>query len=122
MLKEIFEQPDTIRNAMRGRVLEEEGTARLGGLHGIFDRLNSAQRIIFTACGTSWHAALVGEYLARGARQDSRRGRVRFEFRYRNPIVTEDTVVVAISQSGETADTLAALREAKQRGARRWAS
>jgi glucosamine--fructose-6-phosphate aminotransferase (isomerizing) len=117
MLKEIFEQPDTIRNAMRGRVLEEEGTARLGGLHGIFDRLNSAQRIIFTACGTSWHAALIGEYLLEEYARIPVEVEYASEFRYRNPVIPEHTVVVAISQSGETADTLAALREAKKRGA-----
>jgi glucosamine--fructose-6-phosphate aminotransferase (isomerizing) len=117
MLKEIFEQPDTIRNAMRGRVLEEEGTARLGGLHGIFDRLNSAQRIILTACGTSWHAALVGEYLLEEYARIPVEVEYASEFRYRNPVIPESTVVVAISQSGETADTLAALREAKKRGA-----
>jgi glucosamine--fructose-6-phosphate aminotransferase (isomerizing) len=117
MLKEIFEQPDTIRNAMRGRVLEEEGTARLGGLHGIFDRLNSAQRIIFTACGTSWHAAQVGEYLLEEYARIPVEVEYASEFRYRNPVIPANTVVVAISQSGETADTLAALREAKKRGA-----
>ena len=117
MLKEIFEQPDTIRDAMRGRVLEEEGTARLGGLHGIFDRLNSAQRIIFTACGTSWHAALVGEYLLEEYARIPVEVEYASEFRYRNPVIPENTVVVAISQSGETADTLAALREAKKGGA-----
>ncbi len=117
MLKEIFEQPDTIRNAMRGRVLEEEGTARLGGLHGIFDRLNSARRIIFTACGTSWHAALVGEYLLEEYARIPVEVEYASEFRYRNPVIPENTVVVAISQSGETADTLAALSEAKKRGA-----
>jgi glucosamine--fructose-6-phosphate aminotransferase (isomerizing) len=117
MLKEIFEQPDTIGDAMRGRVLEEEGTARLGGLHGIFDRLNSAQRIIFTACGTSWHAALVGEYLLEEYARIPVEVEYASEFRYRNPVIPENTVVVAISQSGETADTLAALREAKKRGA-----
>ena len=117
MLKEIFEQPDTIANAMRGRVLEEEGTARLGGLHGIFDRLNSAQRVIFTACGTSWHAALVGEYLLEEYARIPVEVEYASEFRYRNPVIPDNTVVVAISQSGETADTLAALREAKRRGA-----
>jgi glucosamine--fructose-6-phosphate aminotransferase (isomerizing) len=117
MLKEIFEQPDTVRNAMRGRVLEEEGTARLGGLHGIFDRLNSAQRIIFTACGTSWHAALIGEYLLEEYARIPVEVEYASEFRYRNPVIPENTVVVAMSQSGETADTLAALREAKKRGA-----
>ena len=117
MLKEIFEQPDTIRDAMRGRVLEEEGTARLGGLHGIFDRLNSAQRIIFTACGTSWHAALVGEYLLEEYARIPVEVEYASEFRYRDPVIPDHTVVVAISQSGETADTLAALREAKRRGA-----
>jgi glucosamine--fructose-6-phosphate aminotransferase (isomerizing) len=117
MLKEIFEQPDTVRNAMRGRVLEEEGTARLGGLHGIFDRLNSSQRLIFTACGTSWHPALIGEYLLEEYARIPVEVEYASEFRYRNPVIPENTVVVAMSQSGETADTLAALREAKKRGA-----
>jgi glucosamine--fructose-6-phosphate aminotransferase (isomerizing) len=117
MLKEIFEQPATIRDAMRGRILEDEGTARLGGLHQMFDRLNGAQRIILTACGTSWHAALVGEYLLEECARIPVEVEYASELRYRNPVIPQDTVVVAISQSGETADTLAALREAKKRGA-----
>ena len=117
MLKEIFEQPATIRDAMRGRILEDEGTARLGGLHQMFDRLNGAQRIILTACGTSWHAALVGEYLLEECARIPVEVEYASEFRYRNPVIPDNTVVVAISQSGETADTLAALREAKKRGA-----
>ena len=117
MLKEIFEQPVAICDAMRGRVLEEEGTARLGGLYHLSEELNSAQRIIFTACGTSWHAALVGEYLLEEYARIPVEVEYASEFRYRNPVIPANTVVVAISQSGETADTLAALREAKRNGA-----
>ena len=117
MLKEIFEQPVAICDAMRGRLLEEEGTARLGGLYHMLEKLNSAERIIFTACGTSWHAALVGEYLLEEYARIPVEVEYASEFRYRNPVIPANTVVVAISQSGETADTLAALREAKRNGA-----
>jgi len=117
MLKEIFEQPDTIRDAMRGRLLEEEGTAKLGGLLPLAEVLERVDRIVITACGTSWHAALVGEYMLEEFARIPVEVEYASEFRYRRPIVTEGTLVVAISQSGETADTLAAMREAKARGA-----
>ncbi len=117
MLKEIHEQPSTVRDAMRGRLLEEEGTARLGGLNQISDALDRADRLILTACGTSWHAALVGEYMMEEYARLSVEVEYASEFRYRNPVVDENTVVVAISQSGETADTLAAMQEAGRRGA-----
>ncbi len=117
MLKEIFEQPDTIRDAMRGRLLDEEGTAKLGGLLPLAEVLERVDRIVITACGTSWHAALVGEYMLEEFARIPVEVEYASEFRYRRPIVTEGTLVVAISQSGETADTLAAMREAKARGA-----
>jgi len=117
MLKEIFEQPATIRDAMRGRLLEDEGDARLGGLRPLSDVLDRVERIVFTACGTSWHAALVGEYMIEDIARIPVEVEYASEFRYRRPIVTENTLVVAISQSGETADTLAAMREARRQGA-----
>jgi len=117
MLKEIHEQPETVRDAMRGRLLEEEGTARLGGLGQLSGALESADRVILTACGTSWHSALVGEYMLEDYARIPVEVEYASEFRYRNPVIDERTVVVAISQSGETADTLAAMREAKRRGA-----
>ncbi len=117
MLKEIFEQPDAIENAMRGRIDTEEGVVHLGGLVDCSRELSRAKRIILTACGTAWHAGLVGEYLFEELARIPTETEYASEFRYRNPIVDEDTVVIAISQSGETADTMAALTEAKQRGA-----
>ena len=117
MLKEIHEQPQTIMDSMRGRILRDKGTAKLGGLRDVVNILNSARRIIITACGTSWHAALVGEYMLEQYARIPVEVEYASEFRYRSPIINEDDVVIAISQSGETADTLAALREAKNRGA-----
>jgi len=117
MLKEIFEQPQTIRDAMRGRLLESEGTARFGGLMQLSGSLDTVERIIITACGTSWHAALVGEYMLEECARIPVEVEYASEFRYRNPIIPDNTLVIAISQSGETADTLAAMREAKRRGA-----
>jgi glutamine---fructose-6-phosphate transaminase (isomerizing) len=117
MLKEIFEQPETIKNAMRGRILFDEGTARLDGLNLVLPELRSIRRIIFIACGTSWHAALVGEYMIEQMAGIPVEVEYSSEFRYRNPIIDPHTVVFCISQSGETADTLAALREAEHRGA-----
>jgi glucosamine--fructose-6-phosphate aminotransferase (isomerizing) len=117
MLKEIFEQPDTVRDAMRGRLLEEEGTAKLGGLLQLEDVLDDVERIVITACGTSWHAALVGEYMIEEFARVPVEVEYASEFRYRSPIVKDGTLVIAISQSGETADTLAAMREARSRGA-----
>ncbi len=117
MLKEIFEQPTTFRDACRGRILLEDGNVRLGGLRPVADKLQRAQRLIFTACGTSWHAALVGEYLIEDLARIPVEVEYASEFRYRNPVLSKDDIVIAISQSGETADTLAAIREAKLRGA-----
>ncbi len=117
MLKEIMEQPETVRNSMRGRILIEEGTSKLGGLVDVVDRLVDAKRIIFTACGTSWHAGLVGEYMIEQFCRIPAEVEYASEFRYRNPIVNKDDAIFFISQSGETADTLAALREAKLKGA-----
>jgi len=117
MLKEIFEQPTTFRDGFRGRLQAHDGTVRLGGLSGVHEQLRNARRIIITACGTSWHAALVGEYLIESLARIPVEVEYASEFRYRDPIIEPDDVVVAISQSGETADTLAAIREAKKRGA-----
>jgi glucosamine--fructose-6-phosphate aminotransferase (isomerizing) len=117
MLKEIHEQPTTIRNAMRGRLDFEEWTARLGGISLYYEQLQHANRIIFLACGTSWHAGLVGEYLIEEQAGIPVEVEYASEFRYRNPIIPEGTIVVAISQSGETLDTLSALREARRKGA-----
>jgi glucosamine--fructose-6-phosphate aminotransferase (isomerizing) len=117
MLKEIFEQPETIYNAMRGRLLVEEGAARLDGLNLVLQELRGIQRIIFVACGTSWHAALVGEYMIEEIAGIPVEVEYASEFRYRNPIIDQHTLIFVISQSGETADTLAALREASYKGA-----
>ncbi|MCX7909940.1 MAG: glutamine--fructose-6-phosphate transaminase (isomerizing) [Ignavibacteria bacterium] len=117
MLKEIFEQPQTIRDACRGRLLIEEGNARLGGLLPVLDKLRDIDRIIITGCGTSWHAALVGEYLIENLCGIPVEVEYASEFRYRNPIIRKNDIVIAISQSGETADTLAAVQEAKQKNA-----
>ena len=117
MLKEIFEQPDAIENCLRGRIDLREGTVHLGGLVDCTRELTRAKRFIMTACGTAWHAALVGEYLFEELVRVPTETEYASEFRYRNPIIDDGTVVIAVSQSGETADTLAALSEAKQRGA-----
>jgi glutamine---fructose-6-phosphate transaminase (isomerizing) len=118
MLKEIFEQPRTLEDVLRGRLLEEEGSARLGGIT-IDDReLLSVERIVILACGTSWHAALLGEYMLEEMARIPTKVEYASEFRYKNPVVDEKTLVIVVSQSGETADTLAALREARRRGAR----
>lgn len=117
MLKEIHEQPETIRNAMRGRLQVEEGTVVLGGLRDVQEKLCRARRFIITACGTSWHAGLVGEYLFEELARIPTEVEYASEFRYRNPVIQPDDVVFLISQSGETADTLAAGREARQKGA-----
>jgi len=117
MLKEIFEQPNSLRDVMRGRLLEEEGTARLGGVTVSDGDLDGVERIVLTACGTSWHSALIGEYMLEEFTRIPTKVEYASEFRYKNPVVDEKTLVIVISQSGETADTLAALREAKNRGA-----
>ncbi len=117
MLKEIMEQPESVCNSMRGRLLIEQGTAKLGGLETVADQLANSKRIIISACGTSWHSALVGEYMIEQFCRIPTEVEYASEFRYRNPIVNKDDAIIFISQSGETADTLAALREAKIRGA-----
>jgi len=117
MLKEIYEQPDSILNCLRGRVSREENSVRLGGIREHLETLRAAKRIIICACGTSWHAGLVGERLIEDLARIPVEVEYASEFRYRNPIIGEGDVVIVISQSGETADTLAALREAKLRGA-----
>lgn len=117
MLKEIFEQPRSIRDSMRGRLNAEKGIVSLGGIADYEQKLVNAKRIIIIACGTSWHAGLVGEYLMEDLARIPVEVEYASEFRYRNPIITEDDVVLAISQSGETADTLAAIALAKEKGA-----
>ena len=118
MLKEIFEQPTTVENTMRGRLILEEGFSKLGGLNISKDDLLAIDNIIITACGTSWHSALIGEMMIEELCRIPVEVEYASEFRYRNPIVTPRTLCIVISQSGETADTLAAMREAKRRGAR----
>ena len=117
MLKEIFEQPKSIHDTMRGRLLVEEGIIKMAGIWDHLERFNNANRIIIIACGTSWHAGLVGEYLIEEFARVPVEVEYASEFRYRNPILTNKDVVIAISQSGETADTMAALKLAKERGA-----
>lgn len=117
MLKEIMEQPESVRNSMRGRILFDEGTAKLGGLENVADRLAASKRITISACGTSWHAGLVGKYMLEQFTRIPTEVEYASEFRYRNPIIEKDDAIFFISQSGETADTLAALKEAKLRGA-----
>jgi glucosamine--fructose-6-phosphate aminotransferase (isomerizing) len=117
MMKEINEQPETIRNAMRGRLLVEEGDVKLGGIQHLLDKIVNARRFIIVGCGTSWHAGLVGEYMFEHIAKIPTEVEYASEFRYRNPIITKDDVVFFISQSGETADTLAAMREARSKGA-----
>ncbi len=117
MAKEIFEQPQSLANTLRGRLRTREGTIVLGGIAGHARDLARAQRIIFTAQGTAWHAGLVGEYLFEDIAKLPAETEYASEFRYRNPLIDNGTVIIAISQSGETADTLAALREAKLKGA-----
>jgi glucosamine--fructose-6-phosphate aminotransferase (isomerizing) len=118
MLKEIFEQPTTITNTMRGRLVTEEGFSKLGGLNISKDDLLAIDNIVITACGTSWHSALIGELLIEELARIPVEVEYASEFRYRNPIITPRTLCIVISQSGETADTLAAMREAKRRGAK----
>ncbi len=117
MQKEIYEQPETVKNSFRGRLLVDNGNVKLGGLQAVAEKIRDAKRIVITACGTSWHAALVGEYIIEYLAQIPVEVEYASEFRYRNPVIRKDDVVFAISQSGETADTLAAVKEAKQKGA-----
>ena len=116
MLKEIMEQPDAMADAMRGRVLPDDNEIVLGGLHDVWDQLYEADRVVIAACGTSWHAALVGEYLIETFARIPVEVEYASEFRYRDPILRDGDVVLVISQSGETADTLAAVREAQGKG------
>ncbi len=118
MYKEIREQPSSLRDVMRGRLLEEEGGSRLGGLAKAEQHLLAADRIVITACGTSWHAGLIGAYMLEELARIPVTVEYASEFRYRNAVLTPGTLVLGISQSGETADTLAALREARRRGCR----
>jgi glucosamine--fructose-6-phosphate aminotransferase (isomerizing) len=118
MLKEIFEQPATVENCMRGRLLPDQGTSKLGGLNMTDEELLRFDNILITACGTSWHSALIGEHMLENLARIPVEVEYASELRYRNPIVSDRTLCIVISQSGETADTLAAMREAKSRGAR----
>lgn len=117
MLKEIFEQPKTILDCMRGRINAQKGFVSLGGIEEYANKILNANRIIIIACGTSWHAGLVGEYLIEDLARINVEVEYASEFRYRNPIINENDIVLAISQSGETADTLAAIKLAKSKGA-----
>ncbi len=117
MLKEIHEQPSVIKDTYRGRLLAEQGIVRLGGLEDYIEKFINADRIIIVACGTSWHAGLVAEYIFEDLVRIPVEVEYASEFRYRNPIISEKDVVIAISQSGETADTLAAIKLAKSKGA-----
>ncbi|HCN82477.1 MAG TPA: glutamine--fructose-6-phosphate transaminase (isomerizing) [Sphingobacteriaceae bacterium] len=117
MLKEIYEQPRSIMDCMRGRVYPQEGKVQLGGIKEYADKLKNIDRIIIIACGTSWHAGLVGEYLIEECARIPVEVEYASEFRYRNPIISEKDIVIAISQSGETADTIAAIELAKSKGA-----
>ncbi|MDB4534068.1 glutamine--fructose-6-phosphate transaminase (isomerizing) [Vicingaceae bacterium] len=117
MLKEIYEQPISIKNSMRGRIDANKGIVSLGGIRDYEQKIMNANRIIIVACGTSWHAGLVGEYLFEDFTRIPVEVEYASEFRYRNPIINENDVVIAISQSGETADTLAAIKLAKEKGA-----
>ncbi|TVR78935.1 MAG: glutamine--fructose-6-phosphate transaminase (isomerizing) [Chitinophagaceae bacterium] len=117
MLKEIYEQPSSIRDSLRGRLLLNKGIVALGGLVDYKQKLANSKRIIIIGCGTSWHAGIVGEYLLEDLARVNVEVEYASEFRYRNPVITENDIVLAISQSGETADTLAALELAKSKGA-----
>ena len=118
MLKEIFEQPVSVETTMRGRLILDDGTAKLGGINLSHDELLRIDNVIITACGTSWHSALIGEMMIEELCRIPVEVEYASEFRYKNPIVSDRTLCIVISQSGETADTLAAMREAKRRGAR----
>lgn len=117
MLKEIHEQPETIKQAMLGRIDFEKNTAKLGGINLTTEQIKNIRRIIIVACGTSWHCGLISKFTMEGFLRIPVEVDYASEFRYRNPIIDENTLVIAISQSGETADTLAAVREAKKKGA-----
>ncbi|MBZ9578454.1 glutamine--fructose-6-phosphate transaminase (isomerizing) [Patescibacteria group bacterium] len=116
MLKEIMEQPESLENSQRGRIILETGRAKLGGLESVKEKLRKIKRLIIVACGTAYHAALVGEYMLEEYARIPVEVEIASEFRYKKPILDKNTAVLAISQSGETADTLAAIREAKEKG------
>ena len=117
MLKEIYEQPNAIRDTYRGRLLADKGIVKMAGVDDNIDRIAKANRILIVACGTSWHAGLVAEYIFEDMARIPVEVEYASEFRYRNPVITENDVVIAISQSGETADTMAAIKLAKEKGA-----
>ncbi len=117
MLKEIFEQPETIQNACRGRIIESEGVSKLGGLEPVLDRLKNINKLIIVSCGTSYYAGLLGRYIFETLTELNVQTELASEFRYRRLKLDENVAVLAISQSGETADTLAAIKEAKRKGA-----
>ncbi|MDB5121448.1 MAG: Glutamine--fructose-6-phosphate aminotransferase [Sphingobacteriales bacterium] len=117
MLKEIYEQPRSVKDCMRGRIYSNEGRVHLGGIDEYLEKLKNIDRIVIIACGTSWHAGLVGEYLIEEYARIPVEVEYASEFRYRNPIISEKDIVIAISQSGETADTMAAIQLAKEKGA-----
>lgn len=117
MLKEIYEQPRSIKDCMRGRIYPENGLVQLGGIKEYAEKLKNVDRIIIVACGTSWHAGLVGEYLIEECARIPVEVEYASEFRYRNPIISEKDIVIAVSQSGETADTMAAIELAREKGA-----
>src|SRR5690606_19424668 len=117
MLKEIYEQSKSITDTFRGRASKNPPEIYLGGLYSVFEKLDATHRIIIVACGTSWHAALVGEYLIEEFARIPVEVEYASEFRYRNPIISKDDIIIAVSQSGETADTLAAVKLAKESGA-----
>lgn len=117
MLKEIMEEPEVVENTIRGRIIPEKGLVKLGGLESVADKINNIKRIIIVGCGTAYYAGLVGEYMIEENAGIPVEVEVGSEFRYRNPIIDKETLLLAISQSGETADTLEAIREAKRKGA-----
>jgi glucosamine--fructose-6-phosphate aminotransferase (isomerizing) len=117
MLKEIMEQPQTLRETMRGRLLEEEGNVKLGGLTGMDEELRAIERVVILGCGTSWHSGVIGEYMLEDIARIPTEVEYASEFRYRRSVIEPNTLAISISQSGETADTLWAMREAKQSGA-----
>jgi glucosamine--fructose-6-phosphate aminotransferase (isomerizing) len=117
MLKEIMDGPEVVRNALTGRLLVDEGNAKLGGLKDVEDKLKKIKRIIIVGCGTAYYSGLVGEYMIEEYAEIPVEVEIASEFRYRNPVIDKDTAVIAVSQSGETIDTLSAMREAKMKGA-----
>ena len=115
MMKEIYEQPEAILNTFRGRLLVETGEIKMRGINDYKEKFKNANRIIIIACGTSWHAGLVGEYIIENMARINVEVEYASEFRYRNPIINEGDIIIPISQSGETADTLSAIKMAKRK-------